>query len=70
MIFGEDSQPEITPPQFNVTASYKFRGKQIEETNRIDLRPYIGSEGGRDPVVEELEKIREVLEKKSWPRHD
>lgn len=65
VIFGESRRPEITPPQFNVTAVYEFRGKQIKETNRVDLRPYTGSEGEQDPVVEELEKIRGVLEKKN-----
>lgn len=64
VIFGENARTEITPPQFNVAATYEFRGKRIEEMNRIDLRPYIGSEGERDPVVEELEKIRQVIEKK------
>jgi len=64
VIFGESARPDITPPQFNVTASYEFRGRKIEEVNRIDLRPYIGSEGERDPVVEELERIRQVMEKK------
>jgi len=64
VIFGENARPEITPSQFNVTAAYEFRGKKVHEVNRIDLRPYIGSEGERDPVVEELERIRQVMEKK------
>jgi len=64
VVFGENTRPEITPPQFNITATYEFRGKRVEELNRIDLRPYIGSEGERDPVVEELEKIRQVMERK------
>jgi len=64
VIFGNDARPEITPSQFNITAAYEFRGNKVEEVNRIDLRPYIGSEGERDPVVEELEKIRQVMEKK------
>lgn len=64
VIFGEDARAEITPPQFKVTASYEFRGKKVVEVNQIDLRPYIGSEGERDPLVEELEKIRKVMETK------
>jgi hypothetical protein len=64
VIFRKDARPEITPSQFNVTAQYEFRGHKVEEVNRIDLRPYMGSEGERDPVVEELERIRQVMEKK------
>jgi len=63
VIFGENARPDITPPQFSVIASYEFRGRNVEEVNRIDLRPYIGSEGERDPLVEELERIRAVMEK-------
>jgi len=63
VIFGDGGSPETTPQQFNITAVYAFGGKKVEETHRIDLRPYIGTEGERDPVVEELEKIRQVMEK-------
>jgi hypothetical protein len=63
IIFGINASPEVTPMQFNVTASYEFRGQKVEEVNRVDLRPYIGSEGNRDPVVEELEKIRDAIQK-------
>lgn len=61
VIFGESGSPATTPQQFNITAAYVFGGKMVEETHRIDLRPYIGSEGERDPIVEELEKIRELI---------
>lgn len=64
VIFGENARPEVAPPQFNVTAEYEYRGRKIIEVNRIDLRPYLGSEGERDPVVEELEQIRKAIEKK------
>jgi hypothetical protein len=64
IVLGKDAKNEITPPQFSVTATYQYLGKKVTEVTRIDLRPYIGSEGEHDPVVEELEKIRKVLEKK------
>jgi hypothetical protein len=64
VLFGENARPDITPPQFNVTAEYEFRGRRIVEVNRIDLRAYLGSEGERDPIVEELEQIRKAIEKK------
>lgn len=64
VLFGENAQPDVSPTQFNVTATYEFLGKRVEEVNRVDLRPYIGTEGERDPVVEELERIRKVMEEK------
>jgi len=64
VIFGDGYRPENTPHQFNITATYEFSGKPVEEVHRIDLRPYIGSEGERDPLVDELEKIRQIIEKK------
>lgn len=64
VLFGESAQPDVSPTQFNVTATYEFLGKRVEEMNRIDLRPYLGSVGELDPVVEELERIRKVMEEK------
>lgn len=63
VIFGKEGGPEITPQQFNIMVTYEFRGKKVEELHQIDLRPYIGSEGERDPVAEELEKIRQIMQK-------
>lgn len=65
VIFGGDGKPDVCPVQFNVTATYEFLGKRVEEVNRVDLRPYPSTEGERNPVVEELERIRQVMEKKS-----
>jgi hypothetical protein len=54
--------------QFEVSAKYEFFEKKAEEVNRVDLRPYLGSEGERDPVVDELERIRKIVEK-LMPNH-
>ncbi len=62
-LFGANAKPEAVPTQFAITATYGFSGKRVEEVTRIDLRPYIGSEGEREPIVEELERIRNVLQK-------
>jgi len=64
VLFGESARPDVSPTQFNVTATYEFLGKRIEEVNRVDLRPYVGTEGEHDPVVEELERIRKVMEER------
>lgn len=61
--FGENERPDICPTQFNITAIYEYLGKKVKEEHRIDLRPYLGTEGELDPVVEELEKIRKIMEK-------
>ncbi len=64
VLFGEKSKPDICPTQFSVTAKYEFFGKTVQEVTHVDLRPYLGSEGDRHPIVEELERIRKVLEDK------
>lgn len=62
-IFAADADASIVPQQFAITAEYEFSRKKVKETHRIDLRPYFGTECERDPVVDELEKIRIVAEK-------
>lgn len=64
VLFGEEANPVATTVQFNITATYEFFGKRVEEVNRIDLRPYLGTQIEHDPVVEELEQIRKVLMQK------
>jgi len=64
VLFGEKSKPDACPLQFNITATYVFPGKKVQEVTQVDLRPYLGTEGESYPIVEELEKIRKVLEKK------
>jgi len=63
-LFGEDANPNVAPTQFTVTASYGFSDKHVSEVTRVDLRPYSWSEGERSPIVEELERMRRVLEKR------
>ena len=63
-VLFEGGKSDICPSQFSITATYEFSGKQVEERHNIDLRGYLGSEGNRDPLVEELEKIRKIMEKK------
>jgi hypothetical protein len=63
VIFQEGGNTEC-PVQFKVTSEYEFFGKKYEERHYIDLRAYLGTVGELDPVVEELERIRKVMEKK------
>ena len=60
-IFGDSNNP--MPEQFTITASYSFMDKIVNEKSHIDLRPFSHSEGERNPIVEELEKIRKTQEK-------
>jgi hypothetical protein len=65
VILADDADQEITPKQFEILAEYKYQNKSVRENHKIDLRPYSASEDVKDPVVEELEKIRKALEKKA-----
>ena len=60
LIFGESNN--LLPQQFVVTATYSYMDKTVVEKNHIDLRPFSGSEGERNPIVDELEKIRKAQE--------
>ncbi|WNL40994.1 hypothetical protein RN347_10135 [Halomonas sp. PAMB 3264] len=61
LIFGESKHS--LPEKFVVTASYNYMDKEVVERSHIDLRPFAQSEGERNPIVEELEKIRKAQEK-------
>ncbi|CAI2473912.1 hypothetical protein [Serratia plymuthica] len=69
LIFGESKNS--LPQQFVITATYSYMDKKVIEKNHIDLRPFEQSESERNPIVEELEKIRKAQEKlvssSKWP---
>lgn len=60
LIFGESKNS--LPLQFSVTATYNYMNKRVVEKNFIDLRPFLQSEGEKNPIVEELEKMRKIQE--------
>lgn len=62
-IFGAKAQSGACPAIFTVTAAYDCLGKRVIESIPIDLTAFMGSEGRRDPIVEELEKLRISFEK-------
>ena len=64
VIFGKNADSTATPNRFVVTVKYEYSDKSVEEAHQVDLRPYLKTEVERDPVVEELEKIRKTLEGK------
>lgn len=64
VIFSPGADQTKTPQQFTITANYRMGNRLYSENNHIDLKPFIGSEGEREPIVEELEKIRKAAEKR------
>lgn len=62
IIFAPDADQNAVPQKFKITAEYNFGTKEFHETNHIDLRPYIGTEGERDPLVDEVEKLRKLVQ--------
>jgi len=55
----------ITPYEFNVGVRYEFGGQQKNERHEVNLQAYLQSQQDRSEMLEELEKIRGVLEKRS-----
>jgi hypothetical protein len=58
------SIPNLTPSIFTITAQYEYQNKKITEDTVIDLQPYLGSALPHDPMVNQLKKLRETIEKK------
>lgn len=63
VIFGDKADENVTPHQFKITAEYSALGEVVSESTSVDLRPFLNSEGERDGVVDELEKLRKEIEK-------
>lgn len=61
MIFGGKGDMNLTPEKFEVSTEYQFADKTVSENHKIDLRPFKTSEGAKDPIVEELERIRKSI---------
>jgi hypothetical protein len=59
VIFGPKSDPQVTPPVFNVNASYTYADRSVQETTTVDLRPFEDSNLPVDPVSEEIKTFRE-----------
>lgn len=62
-ILASDADPAVCPTTFTVAADYKHGKNDYSEKTHIDLRPYLGTSAPQHPVVEELEKVRESIDK-------
>jgi hypothetical protein len=63
VLFQDGGNSNRCPTQFTITAQYEYSGKSVDEKHPIDLRGYIGAQGGHDPIVDELERLRKMIEK-------
>lgn len=54
----------ITPYEFNIGVRYEFGGQLKTEQHEVNLHAYLQSQQDRSEMLEELEKIRGVLEKR------
>jgi len=62
-LFGGSNNDEISPLVFHVKATYMAGSQLVTETSIIDLRPYINTDVPHDPIVEELCRLRESIDK-------
>ncbi len=59
---GSSENPDM-PHTFSITAKYEFGGRQVEEVNRVDLRPYLGADVPQDAYIRKLKEMSESLKK-------
>jgi hypothetical protein len=64
-IFAADADPAVSPPTFVVSAEYGHGKRTYSEKTHVDLRPYVGTSVPHHPVVEQLERVRESIDKLS-----
>ncbi|MBM4338231.1 MAG: hypothetical protein FJ110_01680 [Deltaproteobacteria bacterium] len=64
VIFGEKTDPSLTPSCFTITAEYEYHSKKVREKTIIDLRPYLASTFPYDPLVNQMIKLIETIKKK------
>lgn len=60
-IFGADVDRSRVPLEFDIVANYGFEGSSVAERTTVDLKPYMSVAIPHHPVVEELERMRNVL---------
>ncbi len=60
--FGDGAKQNLTPETFTVEAAYEFGGKAVTESTIIDFRPYLMTDLPRQPLAQELNDIKRVLE--------
>jgi len=64
-LFRGSNTEDLCPLLFQVTAKYVAGSESVSETSIVDLRPYKNTVVQTNPVVEELQKLREEFKKLS-----
>ena len=65
VVFGNNSNENITPKSFKVSVQYQFGSKSVSENTIIDLTPYIDTALPQDPIVKKLKEIKDSINKKT-----
>jgi len=65
VLSNRQNSEALSPLQFQVTAEYFADTELISETSSVDLRPHLNMAVLPEPIVEELEKLRQVFMKLS-----
>lgn len=63
-ILGSQADQNVTPPVFEISASYEYFDKKVSERTQIDLRPYRDALLPHDAVASEVKGLRHVLDRK------
>lgn len=62
-IFAAGADQMACPHTFTVSVEYGHAQNKYNEQIHVDLRPYIGTSVPKHPVVEELERVRQSIDK-------
>lgn len=60
-LYSVNREEGLSPLTFNVSAKYSWGASKTIEISSIDLRPYINTDMPRDPIAEELNKVKDEL---------
>jgi hypothetical protein len=63
VIFGSNSDPNVTPPSFSIKATYSYAQKTVTEVTSVDLKPYLYSQPEPSPLLDRLEGIEKAIGK-------
>ena len=63
VVLDDKADQSVTPQIFSIHATYSYGEKPVSEMTTIDLRPYKASMHPPSVIADELQQIREQLEK-------
>lgn len=62
VVFGKDSDENITPHKFSIYAEYEYMNRKFVEKTIIDLYPYSESAIPKDSVVDKLKLLTDTID--------